>query len=165
MAREDRQRTLDREHREHVAKLSAWPLRATARESGDFTVRIVNSSNEPFYNVVVFPVFIQGAAPHTGEEWTRLFQSRVEAGESTDWIPLPAIVGALLPGAWDVLFRKFDTGILSGRAGAEIACTDRAGTHWLRRAGGDLQELTVPATKHYGLWPPFDYATLQPVAG
>jgi hypothetical protein len=53
-----------------------------------------------------------------------------------------------MPGGW---------GILSGRVGAEIAFTDRAGASWVRRATGALDELPTDAIDHYAISRPLDY--------
>jgi len=40
---------------------------------------------------------------------------------------------------------------LSGRHGVELACTDRAGVHWLRSAHGTLTEIKEPPVEYYDL--------------
>ena len=38
---------------------------------------------------------------------------------------------------------------LAGRNGAEVAFTDRAGSHWIRHATGQLEELAEDPISHY----------------
>jgi hypothetical protein len=144
MIQNDRKERTERERREHVAHISAWHIQSNQREDGIFPIRLVNTSGEPVYNVVVFPVFIQGAAAHTDEEWVRCNSMR-----EYEWYLPFVVLGALLPGSWDVNIRDFDTGILSGRPGVEVACTDRFGASWIRRATGQLRSIPTNAIDYY----------------
>ena len=54
-------------------------------------------------------------------------------------------------------------GILSGRPGAELAFTDRAGVHWMRASDGTLSEIPQPATAYYGIDGPYDWETPEEV--
>ncbi|MEV6830699.1 hypothetical protein [Amycolatopsis sp. NPDC051102] len=139
----------ERERREHFSHLSAWPSRSDAVMDPVYPIKLLNSSSEQFYNVVVFPVFIQGTGAHSGEE--ALQDGKPEYGNEKC-----AVVGALPPGKWEVLTR-FDTGILQGRPGVEIACTDRFGCHWIRRATGKVEEIPVNPLEHYKIERPFQY--------
>jgi len=51
---------------------------------------------------------------------------------------------------------------MSGKSGVDVAFTDRAGSHWIRRATGELIELPQPPLNYlqpYGLHGPHDYQT------
>ncbi|WP_285488612.1 hypothetical protein [Amycolatopsis taiwanensis] len=149
-AQQDRERLTEQEHRSHVARLAAWfgePIEL--RDDGQLmaTVDVSNTSDEPFYEVVVFPVFIQGAAPHTGEELAR----------GSDGYPPCVVIAALLPGRWIVETPGLDS-VPSGSFGIEIACRDRFGTNWIRRATGELVEMPTNPVDHYKLSRPLKYA-------
>jgi hypothetical protein len=133
----------------------------TATDPGRSAIDCMNGSLEPAYNVVIGIVFIQGAAPHTLEEMLK-FRRR----DTYQSVPVTTL-SILPPGrsrggiggtGW--------TSIMSGRAGAEIAFTDRAGAHWIRRATGKLDELAVdPLTyfEQFGFYGPHDFDTPEPV--
>lgn len=143
-----------REHRAHATCISAWPVAGPS-----FGIQLVNTSDEPIYEVVVLPVFIQGAAPRTGEEWAPLV-SRLDNPE-----PSPHVVfGALLPGRWRTQMPPVDTGIPGGRLGVEIGFSDRNGNHWIRRATGVLEEIPNNAIDYYDIWRPLAYSEPEPEA-
>lgn len=103
---------------------------------GRTAIYLVNNSLEPVYSVVVGLVFIQGAAPRTLEKM-------LELNHEQDHLRVPITTVSILPGG---LHRVWITGVgwhgvLSGRSGAEVAFTDRAGSHWIRRTTGELKEL------------------------
>jgi hypothetical protein len=54
---------------------------------------------------------------------------------------------------------------MAGRAGAEVAFTDRGGAHWVRRGWGDLEELGRPPFETFGLAGPYDLVTPEPIRG
>lgn len=58
--------------------------------------------------------------------------------------------------------------ILAGRSGAEIAFTDRAGRHWIRRAlGGNVEPLQMDPFAHFrqfGLYPPYELETPEKIS-
>lgn len=61
---------------------------------------------------------------------------------------------SILPGG---LYRVWIEGsgwhqILSGRAGVDVAFTDRAGAHWIRRATGQLDEIPKPPLEYFQEW-------------
>ena len=118
----------------------------------------VNASPEPVYNVVVGIVFIQGAAPRTTEE---LMKVRLREG---DYQGVPTTtLNVLPPGksrAW--IHGSGWTSFMAARAGAEIAFTDRAGVHWIRRANGMLTELPLDPLQYFaqfGFYPPHEFQT------
>lgn len=92
-------------------------------------------------------VFLQGAGPRSLEDMLRL--NREQFGRTG-----PVTTVSILPGG---LYRVWISGsgwhrILSGRAGAEIAFTDAAGAHWIRRASGQLEELDHPPLGYPARW-------------
>jgi len=121
-----------------------------------------NGSSEPAYNVVVGIVFIQGAAPRTTEELMKLRLG----GKTNEGVPTTTL-SILPPGrsrAW-VRGAKW-TGIMSGRAGTEIAFTDCFGAHWIRRASGKLEELPLEPIEYFRQFNfngPYDLQTPEPL--
>ncbi len=155
----------DREerHRAQARLISAMPGPTESAEEtqplgGRSAIDCFNGSSEPAYNAVVGIVFIQGAAPRTTEDMLklRLGDNEYQAVPTTTLSILPpGNSRAWIPGThW--------TSILAGRAGAEIAFTDRAGTHWIRRATGDLDQLPVDPLQYFhqfGFSGPYEYQT------
>ncbi len=72
-----------------------------------------------------------------------------------------AVLSTLPPGLWRVRVTAPGGGMMI-RPGAELAFTDRAGVHWIRRAGGSLDEISAEGAEHYGLPGPFDFALPEP---
>jgi len=108
---------------------------------------LANNSPEPVYSVVVGLVFVQGAGPRTLEDM-------IEMNRKGHQRRGPVTTVSVLPGG---LYRVWVRGtgwhrILSGRAGVEIAFTDRAGSHWIRRATGQLSELASPPLEYFREW-------------
>jgi hypothetical protein len=66
-------------------------------------------------------------------------------------VSVPTTTLSILPPgrsrAW--IFGTHWTSVLAGRAGAEIAFTDRAGSHWIRRATDALDELLVDPLEYF----------------
>lgn len=130
--------------------------------SGRSAIDCINSSSEPAYNVVVGIVFIQGAAPRTTEDMMKLRLG----GDQYQGLPTTTL-SILPPGrcrAW--ISGTGWTSIMAGRAGAEIAFTDRAGAHWIRRATGELDELPVDPLeyfKQFNFYGPYEYQTPEPL--
>jgi hypothetical protein len=155
-------------HRAHATLISAMPG-PTEPGSGDDQlsgrtgIDCMNASAEPVYNVVVGIVFTQGAAPHTTEEMMKLRLG----GEEFESVPATTL-SILPPGrcrAW--VAGTGWTGVMGGRAGAEIAFTDRAGAHWIRRASGALDELPAdPLTyfQQYNFFGPYELQTPEVIA-
>lgn len=109
---------------------------------------LVNNSPEPVYSVVVGMVFLQGAVPRSLEDMLRLNHEQYGGRQG------PITTVSILPSG---LHRVWIAGadwhrILSGRAGAEIAFTDAAGAHWIRRASGQLGELAHPPFEYLKRW-------------
>jgi hypothetical protein len=64
-------------------------------------------------------------------------------------------------------FKELDgQGTFRVRSAAEIAFTDRAGVHWVRRGGGQLAELSENPFEYfgrYGLTAPYELQTPEPL--
>lgn len=86
--------------------------------------------------------------------------------------PRPITTASVLPsGTHRIWIRGFwldaAGGGLSARSGAEVAFTDRAGNHWIRRANGQLEELPEDPIEHFarlGLHGPWDMQTPERVS-
>lgn len=146
-------RTQD-EERQQAVKVAAWhEYRAdvVTEELGDASYHLImlNTSDEPVYDVVLTIVGLQGTGPKVGEDVDR-----------NDWAARRHF-GVLPPGRYVVGFGG-GWSHLGFRPGAEIAFTDRNGKHWLRRANGPLRSIAADARRYYKLEGPFEYAT--PVA-
>jgi len=141
--------------REQAEAISAWPLgHPNGMGPGEtpqpqMPIYIVNGSSQLIYEVAIWNVFIQGAAPHTGEDW-------VQRGEDEPYWHQLVAIAAVPPGRWEVSI-DFDTGPPQSVRGVEVAFTDRSGTTWLRRATGPLEKLSQAAPEHYGLARPLSY--------
>jgi hypothetical protein len=173
--RGERRHRLDAEHRRRMAEhleqarlIAAYkgeeehPEGRPSGSEGRTALYLANNSPEPVYSVLAGLVFIQGAGPRTIEESLKLNTSQYHRLG-------PVIVINILAGG---LYRAWLRGtgwdaILSGRAGVEVAFTDRAGIHWIRRASGHLEELPESALEHFqpsGLAAPFDFQIADRVA-
>lgn len=150
-------------HKAQARLISAMPGPTEPEEgqdplAGRSAVDCINASSEPIYNVVLGIVFIQGAAPRTTEDMLKL---RLGSGEVAS-VPTTTL-NMLPPGrsrAW--ILGTHWTSVLAGRAGAEIAFTDRAGSHWIRRATGGLDELPVDPLeyfKQFNFYGPYEFQT------
>jgi hypothetical protein len=66
----------------------------------------------------------------------------------------PITTASILPGGtYRVWIDKVGWGrIINGRLGAEVAFTDRAGSHWIRRATGQLEELAIAPLEYFKKW-------------
>jgi len=135
-------------------------------DSGRTPIYIVNGSDEPAYEPIVAVVAIQGAAPHTIEQMLEYGKSRYKYGQRP---PAPVMTVSIIPPGKSVVWVE-GTGWsqhLSGRSGAEIAFTDRAGVHWIRRATGELTELPKSPYEYFtdhGLFTPYELQTPEPLS-
>jgi hypothetical protein len=111
-------------------------------------VDLINGSAEPVYRLVVAIVNIQGTSPATIERWV---ENRQRARQTGIPNPVPITTVSILPsGVHRVWIQGIGWGrVLSGRRAAEVAFTDRAGSHWIRRATGQLEELAEDPISHY----------------
>lgn len=171
---DERDRRIER-HREQARLISAYmgeeegPAQQEpgppSERNGRTSFYLANNSAEPVYSVVVGLVFIQGAGPHTIEDMLELNRKQFSRQG-------PVTTVSILPGGlYQVQIRG--TGwhrIMGGRAGVEIAFTDRAGASWIRRATGSLDELSKPTLDYFREWSlagPYDFQTPErvPVGG
>jgi hypothetical protein len=140
--------------------------RPVRQPNGRTPIYLVNGSAEPVYEPVIGLVAIQGAAPHTMEGWLEARRRGSEPDHA--YRPVPITTASILPPGKSVVWIE---GIgwsahLSGRSSAEIAFTDRAGAHWIRRANGQLEELPSGPLEYFhdrGLFSPFEFQTPEPL--
>jgi hypothetical protein len=126
----------------------------TARTAID----LINGSLEPVYRIVLGVVYVQGTSPRTMEEWLKRGLSQQ-----------PITTVSVLPsGTYRVWISGYwldaGGGGMGGRSAAEVAFTDRAGKHWIRRATGQLEELPEDPIEHFGrlgLHRPYDLQTAE----
>ena len=134
----DEQRQVQRIRREQAKRISGWPAKDYKGSEQTFMV-LLNRSDEPVYEVIVALVVVQGAGSYHGEDHVLRDERR--------------ILSVLPPGRWKVGIRSGWHGG-SRFPGAEVAFTDRAGVHWIRRATGKLEEIQEPAIDHFKLHRP-----------
>ncbi len=146
-------------HREQARLIAGWVGRGERGEADRTPFYLFNGSAEPVYSVVATIVLVQGTAPASGEEWQSLAKQRMK--DADEYMQTPVTTATiLLPGRWRVWIQGSGwSGVLGGRTAAEVAFTDRAGAHWVRRGTGELEELTQAPFQHYGLLGPFDLVT------
>lgn len=147
----EKKERVNREIRSQAERISAWyaGTKEGAHLATATRIELLNSSNEPVYEVVVGLVFIQGAAPRSGEEWQCMGNTSIMGG-------FGKVLGALPPGQWIVRVPGGWANMFA-RPGAEIAFTDRSGLHWVRRATGKLERLPTNAVDYYKISRPVDY--------
>lgn len=121
-------------------------------------VDLTNGSPEPVYRLVVAQVAIQGAAPRTIEEWLRLRDDQPDTTARYSF-PLPTTTANILASGRGRVWVNTSGGGMGVRFGAEVAFTDRAGSHWIRRATGQLEELDEDPITHYLGAGPHDLGT------
>ncbi len=167
-AEEDR-RTEERERtRSQAQQIYGWigePPPSTARtfaEANNVGIYLGNSSDEPAYNVVVYLVWVQGAAYRTGEDAESYADGIANGGFSI--YSIRTVVQSLPPGRFVIEMKGPDNSPMQGELGVEVAFTDRAGRHWVRRATGELDQLQENPIGHYGIHRPLTYDTAVPVA-
>jgi hypothetical protein len=96
-------------------------------------------------------VNLQGTSPRAIEGWLEILEGREREPDVTKWPTAPTTTVSILPsGDYRVWIQGTGWGrALSGRRAAEVAFTDRAGSHWIRRATGQLEELAEDPIIHY----------------
>jgi hypothetical protein len=164
IAQESRDR--DERHRAQARLVSAWIGKtrggpASSDNSRQISLELINGSPEPIYGLVAGAVFIQGrSGPNSLEAWFEV-KKKTESQEH-EQLPTPtAILSILPPGRWRIWVQDTGEVLGGGRRGAELAFTDRAGAHWVRRAKGDLAGLPSAPFEYleksgmYG--PPYDF--------
>jgi hypothetical protein len=118
--------------RQQAERISGWPVDSRPGRH-DTSLILLNRSDEPVYEAVVTFVFIQGAGPRRGEDGVNSSYRRT--------------LSILPPGRWRVEVPGGWAG-MSRRPGVEVAFTDRAGIHWIRRATGALDEIQKAPIDH-----------------
>jgi hypothetical protein len=122
------------EPRAQAERVSVWP----EPKADPQPIALLNRSDEPVYEAVATFVFIDGSGPTRGEEVSpELAARRVRVG----MIP-PGRWRACVDGGWDGMY---------SRLGVEVAFTDSAGAHWVRRADGRLEQIPRSAPDYFGL--------------
>lgn len=155
---------------DQARRVSAWAVAFEQEPEGLFPdtygrvpyarkVNLTNSSTEAVYELVVYLVWVQGAAPHTGEE----LQARSGGGKGGIF-RRRAIVQILPPGNYWLKLAGPTNTPMQGRLGVEVAFTDGAGRHWVRRVpSGNLESLDSTPVRHYGIGFPLPtYTKLEP---
>jgi len=133
------------ERRAQAERVSVWP----GPSADPQPVALLNCSDDPVYEAVATFVFIDGSGPMRGEEVTpELAGRRVR-------------IGVIPPGRWRVCVEGGWNGMYP-RLGVEVAFTDRAGVHWVRRASGRLEQLPRGAFDHFELPRPLDLVPPEP---
>jgi hypothetical protein len=102
--------------------------------------RLLNASAEPVYRVIVWLIRYPDAA----------------RGEDVAHDSEPALLSVLPPGTFEVMLPAFEPGMYR-RAMVEIAFTDAAGRHWIRRLDGHLEQVKQEPRHHYGMDEPLDW--------
>jgi hypothetical protein len=134
--------------------ISAWITGQKDDSNGMYlTCKLYNASDTPVYDVVITPVFVQGAGPTKSEDvWKQNLSGHMYGG----------VTGILPPG-------KFQTGIPfggnipSGQIGLEIAFTDASGNSWIVRSKGVINQITKDPFKYYQVPMPASYLILAEV--
>jgi hypothetical protein len=133
------------ECRAQAERVSAWP----GPSADPQPLALLNHSDEPVYEAVATFVFIDGSGPTRGEEVTPELAAR-RVG-----------VGVIPPGQWRVCVDGEWNGMYA-RLGLEVAFTDRAGAHWVRRADGRLEQIPLGAFDYFALSRPLDLTPPEP---
>ena len=151
-------------------RIFAWLL-LDPRSGHARGIGIGNSSAEPVYAVVVHYVYMDGHHPGSGEEteWRirqTMHEGPPEIRKAIQEAAVPpiqqfrAVVQTLPPGNyWVVKPQQMDN------PGLEIAFTDGAGLHWVRRVTGELAERDTGAVDFHNIEPPVKYDLLNTYAG
>ena len=155
-------------HRSQATLISSMPgpvepSMGQELNEGRSAIDCFNGSAEPVYNVVVGIVFLQGAGPRTTEDMMKLLLM----AEKREGVPTTTL-SILPPGRSRAWVRGTHwTGVMAGRAGTEIAFTDRSGSHWIRRVDGDLEELRIDPLTYFGQFNfngPHEFQTPEPLS-
>jgi hypothetical protein len=141
--RHDEEQAVAAARRDQAQRISAWFAGDDANGS---KLSILNASYEPVYQAVVTLVFIQGAGPQRGEDYSARGMSDHRR----------AMLSVIPPGRWTASVEGGWHGMFA-RPGAEIAFTDRAGIHWVRRGNGNVEELPMNAIDHFGIGRPVSW--------
>ena len=144
-ARNERRKPARVDRRAQAEQVSVWP----GPSADPQPIALLNGSDEPVYEAVATFVFIDGSGPMRGEDASpELAARRIR-------------VGVIPPGRWQVCINGGWNGMYS-RLGVEVAFTDGAGAHWVRRADGRLEQLPRRAFDYFGLSCPVDLTPPEP---
>lgn len=123
-------------------------------------VALLNRSDQPVYNVLVYSVWVQGAAWRTGEDAERYFRN---GGPTARIGAIRSILQVVPPGKFRLRQGFSGQQIMQGRQGLEVAFTDMTGHHWVRRASGELEKLEADPFANYGTGRPLpEFTRLDP---
>lgn len=145
----DQQARQRHEHRAQAELVSGWVGGTADIEApGDeVSVTIANQSTTAVFCMAIFLVAQRGRVPGSAEDLTK-------TGSPDD--PPYRLFGVVPPGRHVLNVPWTGAGMLR-RPAVELAFTDAAGVHWLRRASGELQESGEPPVRRFNL----DMTTLQ----
>lgn len=144
----DKRETAAADRRRQARQISAWYAGDAMGSNGDTLMYIVNSSDQPVYEAVAWLVIAQGAGPKQGEDYAEGTGDKDHHHYRRTFLNIP-------PGRWSITFPTSWPGMFR-QPGIEIAFTDSAGSHWIRRANGGLEQITKSPFNHYNI--------VQPVA-
>ena len=119
-------------------------------------VIVRNGSDLPVYQSIAWLVLATGAGPQTGEDLMAEFK-RAVANEDLDlWMEMhrPAMIAVIAPGEQAAELPPWPGGGMSTSPGVEIAFSDAAGRHWIRRVDGRLEGIPKEPWQHYGFGTP-----------
>lgn len=158
-----RRDTLDfrREEAQRKLRAQADQICAWIHDSHLDQVALLNSSDQPVYNVLVYSVWVQGAAWRTGEEAERHFAN--SENPAARIAAIRSMLQVVPPGKFRLRQGFSGQAIMQGRPGIEVAFTDMTGHHWVRRASGDMERLDAAPFDHYGIGRPLpEFTRLDP---
>lgn len=100
---------------------------------------MLNRSDTAVYNVAVFIVAQLGRFPDSAETIMQLSER--------DGRAYYKLLGVLPPGSWTT--SSYWSGGMMLQPAVEIAFSDAAGNHWIRRVSGLLESLPKPVFEHF----------------
>jgi hypothetical protein len=134
------------EAEEQARMIAAWFGSRDGADGERMEVVLMNASAQPVYDVIAWLVLLQGAGPRKGED--------DDSGDVSRRSP----VGVLPPGrSATTLPGPFLWAGMHRRPGVELAFTDAASRHWIRRGDGRLERIRTDPVKHYRLGRPVDW--------
>jgi hypothetical protein len=127
-------------------RIVAWVNDVSDDEKGPTVAVLRNSSDEPVYRLLAWLAYYPGP---TSEILAR--------GGHNNSTPSPYLI--VPPGNFQIELPPFVHG-MHKRPLVEIAFTDAAGRHWIRRQNGSLERIGKSAVEHYGFSEPLDWSAL-----